>query len=299
MGREEAGARRPVAKAPLRRNEADAARIEREVLELHEVEARWVEGECAEVRLGRWRDLETKLDGGALAEQTADQEVIGSAGLRAEGRGAAEHATTQFRQSGHRIPAVGRDHGVDRSVDDPGSKRLGLRRGEAVPDSLAHWGIEDRAGGRLLPCLRTRQEEVDDPTKWQVGNLGGVGKVVIRGRNPCEPGWTAISDPDIERQLGRVRPIRVHDEDLFVAVAIARERELRTVGRPFADAIPDTVVLGERGDTAPVRVHDEDIAVAPIAVAVERNPGAVGGPLCASVIPGVIGKPSHAATDQI
>src|SRR5437870_5369653 len=118
MHRVEAGAGRPVAKPPLRRLEADEARIEGEVLELHLVEHRRIERGGAEVRLGRWRNVEAELDRPALAEQATDQEVVGRPGLGPERHVPTEHVTANFVHAGHRATSVRSDHARNRSVDD-------------------------------------------------------------------------------------------------------------------------------------------------------------------------------------
>src|SRR2546430_17071577 len=74
MHRVEAGAGRPVAKPPLRRLEADEARIEGEVLELHLVEHRRIERGGAEVSLGRRGKVQAGLSPPALAGEATDQE---------------------------------------------------------------------------------------------------------------------------------------------------------------------------------------------------------------------------------
>src|SRR5207249_4442469 len=64
-------------------------------------------------------------------------------------------------------------------------------------------------------------------------------------------------------------PIRVHDIDLFVAVAGADERDLLSVGRPGGRR--SRAVMGQLGHAAPVYVHYVDIEVA-VAVAMEGDP---------------------------
>src|SRR5438874_9648945 len=139
MRRIEAGAARSVAKAPLRRLEADEARIEGEVLELHLVEHRRVERGGAEVRLGRWRDFEAPLDRTALAEQTTEQEVVRRPGMCPERHVPTKHVTANFVHAGHRTAGIRSDHARNRSVDDSSRDRSDYTRGKAVPGGPAHW----------------------------------------------------------------------------------------------------------------------------------------------------------------
>src|SRR5437879_2088410 len=81
------------------------------------------------------------------------------------------------------------------------------------------------------------------------------------------------------RAVGESRdstPVRIHDVNLFVAVAVALEQDLRAVGGPGGRKIPEGVV-GKAGDAAPVQVHD-DYLVVPVARAGESDPRAVGRP---------------------
>src|SRR5207247_1781451 len=86
------------------------------------------------------------------------------------------------------------------------------------------------------------------------------------------PGGREVADGALgARELGDFAPVRVHDVDLVVAVAVAGERDLLAVARPRRIKMPDGGrSVGEGGDSAPVRVHDVDLVVA-VAVAHERD----------------------------
>src|SRR5437762_10057143 len=57
-----------------------------------------------------------------------------------------------------------------------------------------------------------------------------AGRALVERQGP--PGGHRIEDPLVERQLDRVAPVRVHDEDLLVAVPRAVEGDVLAVGRP-------------------------------------------------------------------
>src|SRR5207302_5304463 len=75
------------------------------------------------------------------------------------------------------------------------------------------------------------------------------------------PGGREVADGALSaRELGDFAPVRVHDVDLVVAVAVAGERDLLAVARPRRIKMPDGGrSVGEGGDSAPVRVHDVDL----------------------------------------
>src|SRR3989442_4460108 len=91
------------------------------------------------------------------------------------------------------------------------------------------------------------------------------------------PAGNSVEDTLIEGQLCRVGPVCVHNEDLFVAVAGALERNLLPVGRPDGVVVGE-ITRGELGDPGPVCVHDEDMEVAAVAVARKYDPLALGRP---------------------
>src|SRR5206468_10164536 len=70
-------------------------------------------------------------------------------------------------------------------------------------------------------------------------------------------------------QADNTAAIRIHDIDLFVAVAETDERDLSAAGRPGGWCASP---LGELGHPRSVRIHDEDFSVR----AAERDPPAVG-----------------------
>src|SRR5439155_12896502 len=86
------------------------------------------------------------------------------------------------------------------------------------------------------------------------------------------PGGREVADGALSaRELGDFAPVRVHDVDLVVAVAVAGERDLLAIARPGGIKVPDGGDrVRKRGDSAPVGVHDVDLVVA-VAVAHERD----------------------------
>src|SRR2546421_12788 len=122
-------------------------------------------------------------------------------------------------------------------------------------------------------------------------SLGTNGlRQVISAKPSTEPPLytpMTVANGSVTLARSRAVSVRVQDVELFVAVAIAVERDPRAVGRPAGGVIPDAV-LGELLDAVPVRPHDEDIEVRPIAVAAERDPGAVGRPAAAPVVSAVV-----------
>src|SRR5439155_9424523 len=75
------------------------------------------------------------------------------------------------------------------------------------------------------------------------------------------PGGREVADGALgARELGDFAPVRVHDVDLVVAVAVAGERDLLAVARPGGIKMPDGGRrVRKRGDSAPVGVHDVDL----------------------------------------
>src|SRR5205814_1897347 len=203
--------------------------------------------------------------------------------------------TGYFSQAVDRAAAVHADDGRER-FSDARQEQGGLRRRERVPYGSARC-ITEGAGRWRLAVLHGGGPEVHCVAEWQGRNDRRGGKGIIRSGYSLEL-RTRVHETLVERKLGQAAPVRVHDVDLFVAVAIAVERDPRAVGRPAGGVIPDAV-LGELLDAVPVRPHDEDIEVRPIAVAAERDPRAVGRPAAAPVVRAVVRELSNAAAVQI
>jgi hypothetical protein len=55
-------------------------------------------------------------------------------------------------------------------------------------------------------------------------------------------------------QLDHSAPVCVHDEDFFVTVSGAKERDVLAIGRPDWAVIDDAIIVRELRDIAPVRV---------------------------------------------
>src|SRR5207302_1107635 len=111
------------------------------------------------------------------------------------------------------------------------------------------------------------------------------GKGVEEGRANGENGGVG--------QLDHPAPVRIHDENIFVAaVAGAVERDLLAVRRPDGVVVDETT-RGELGGPGPVRVHDENMELAAVAVAREHEAPAVGRPARAiALVPArVVGEP--------
>src|SRR5256886_17352228 len=70
-------------------------------------------------------------------------------------------------------------------------------------------------------------------------------------------------------------PVRVHDVELFVAVAVALEQDLGADPRPSGAKIASQVVVGKVCNVAPIRVNGEHYIVA-VPGADERGPAAAG-----------------------
>src|SRR2546428_5404310 len=90
-------------------------------------------------------------------------------------------------------------------------------------------------------------------------------------------------------------PVRVHDIELFVAVAVALEQDLRAVGGPGGRKITEGVV-GKAGDVAPVRVHEEYLLV-PVPGIAESDPRAVRGPPAGETA--IPGQPGFSSTHHL
>src|SRR5207253_259312 len=92
------------------------------------------------------------------------------------------------------------------------------------------------------------------------------------GGNGIEDG-RAIGENGGVGQLDHPGPVRIHDENIFVAaVAGAVERDLLAVRRPDG-VVVDEATRGELGGPAPVYVHHVDVSVT-----VERDLSAIGRP---------------------
>ena len=112
------------------------------------------------------------------------------------------------------------------------------------------------------------------------------------GGNGIEDG-RAIGENGGVGQLDHPGPVRIHDENIFVAaVAGAVERDLLAVRRPDGVVVDETT-RGELGGPGPVRVHDENMELAAVAVAREHETPAVGRPARAiALVPArVVGEP--------
>src|SRR2546430_15475504 len=86
----------------------------------------------------------------------------------------------------------------------------------------------------------------------------------------------------------------------LAGVAVAREHDPRAVGRPArAVALIPARAVGESRDSTPVRIHDVDLFVALLAVALEQDLRAVGGPGGRKITEGVVGKSGDTAPVQV
>ena len=100
-----------------------------------------------------------------------------------------------------------------------------------------------------------------------------------------------------EGQARLIRPIRVHNVDFVVAVAVRVEDYLIPVGGPRRATVP-SVVIGQIRLAGPVDIHDIDFRRA-VAVTAEYDPLAIGRPGRAEVIRRISRQLFHVAAVSV
>ena len=144
-------------------------------------------------------------------------------------------------------------------------------------DAGGHGGVPPGRVGAARELHEVRPVRPHDLDHGRASDLAGGGHerdLLAAGI----PGRMAMSltGRAYTRQLRDGRPVGVHHVDLGVAVAVARERDLRAVGRPGGVPVVGTVVR-EVDETGAVGIHHVDLAVT-VALARERDLGPVGRP---------------------